>query len=254
MEYTIKDICRISGQTARTIRFYDKIGLLKPHEIRPNGYRVYTERQLGLLQQILFYRELGFKLSDIKEIISSPSFDMSEALSTHIVSLKKERDRISAMIDCAEKTLKNLKGEIDMRNEEKFHAFKQRLVDENEAKYGDEIRQKYGSDAIDKSNEILLSMDEKQYNDIEELTKTLNDLLKEAFYEGDPASDKAQKVCRLHEKWLTFYWGFYDKNAHMSVAEMYVKDERFTEYYNKIAPGCAVFLRDAVKIYAKSDK
>ena len=61
MEYTIKDVCRISGQSARTIRFYDKIGLLTPEKIRSNGYRIYTERQLDILQQILFYRELDMQ-------------------------------------------------------------------------------------------------------------------------------------------------------------------------------------------------
>ena len=155
------------------------------------------------------------------------------------------------MIDTAEKTLKNLKGETDMTNEEKFAAFKRDLVAENEAKFGGEIRKKYGDKAVDKSNDILLGMSEQEYDDINKLTLQLNALLKEAFDEGDPASDKAQQVCRLHQKWLTFYWGFYDKNAHMGVAEMYVADERFTAYYDKIAPGCAKFLRDAIAIYTK---
>ena len=84
---------------------------------------------------------------------------------------------------------------------------------------------------------------------VEELTKDLNSALKIAFEKGDPASDEAQAVCQLHKKWLTFYWGKYTPEMHAGVAEMYVQDERFTAYYDKIAPGCAVFLRDAVKIF-----
>ena len=249
MEYTIKDICRISGQSARTIRYYDKIGLLTPEKIRSNGYRIYTERQLDILQQILFYRELDMELEQIKSIIYDENFDAKSAIEGHIAALNEKKARIEGIIASAEKTLLTMKGEYNMSQKEKFEAFKHGLVEENKEKYGKEIIEKYGQEAVDKSHEIILNMTEKEYKDVEELTKDLNSALKIAFEKGDPASREAQAVCQLHKKWLTFYWGKYTPEMHAGVAEMYVQDERFTAYYDNIAPGCAVFLRDAVKIF-----
>ncbi|MBQ7086398.1 MAG: MerR family transcriptional regulator, partial [Clostridia bacterium] len=105
MEYTIKDICRISGQSARTIRYYDKIGLLTPEKIRSNGYRIYTERQLDILQQILFYRELDMELEQIKSIIYDEKFDAKSAVEGHIAALNEKKARIEGIIASAEKTL-----------------------------------------------------------------------------------------------------------------------------------------------------
>lgn len=66
-----------------------------------------------------------------------------------------------------------------------------------------------------------------------------------------PAGETAQKACELHKKWISFYWDGYSKEAHAGLAEMYVADPRFKAYYDKIAPGCAEFLRDAIRIYCK---
>ena len=249
MEYTIKDICRITGQSARTIRFYDKIGLLKPEKVRSNGYRIYTERQLDILQQILFYRELDFELEQIKSIIYGENFDFELALEGHIAALRDKQARLKGIIDTAEKTLENIKGGKNMSFNEKFDAFKHGLVEQNMEKYGKEIVEKYGQEAVDKTNEIILAMTEKEYNDVNALGEDINKALAIAFETGDPAGKDAQAVCQLHKKWLTFYWGKYSPEMHAGVAEMYVCDERFKAYYDKIAPGCAEFLRDAIKIF-----
>jgi len=113
----------------------------------------------------------------------------------------------------------------------------QKLIEDNEAKYGEEIREKYGREAVERSNAKLRGMTPEQY------------ALKEAFTQGDPASALAQEACDLHRQWLCFFWDSYSKQAHMGVTQMYVEDPRFGEYYDKVAPGCAVFMRDAVAIY-----
>ncbi len=66
---------------------------------------------------------------------------------------------------------------------------------------------------------------------------------------GDPDGELAQKACALHKEWLLNFWPQYSQEAHMGLAQMYVDDPRFTVYYDKIAPGCAVFLRDAMRIF-----
>ena len=92
-------------------------------------------------------------------------------------------------------------------------------------------------------------MSKEQYAEVEATTEKLNETLKTAFEQGDPASELAQKACKLHKDWLCYFWDSYSKEAHIGVTQMYVDDPRFTEYYDKIAPGCAVFLRDAVLIF-----
>lgn len=144
-----------------------------------------------------------------------------------------------------------VKGNETMTDNEKFEGFKQKLIDDNEQKYGAEIREKYGEDAIERSNAKVKGMTQAQYAELEALTKELNSALKTAFETGDPAGEMAQYACELHKKWLCFYWNEYSREAHIGVTQMYVDDPRFTEYYDKIAPGCAAFLRDAVEIFCK---
>ena len=134
---------------------------------------------------------------------------------------------------------------------ESFESFKQKLVDTNEAQYGEEIRTKYGGDAIERSNAKVKGMSQEQYEEAERLSFDVNEALKAAFEQGDPAGELAQKACALHKQWLCLFWDHYSKEAHIGVSRMYADDPRFTAYYDKIAPCCAVFLRDAVRIYCQ---
>lgn len=138
-----------------------------------------------------------------------------------------------------------------MSDKEKFKGFGRQLVEENEAKYGEEIRANYGADVVDASNKKLKGMTKEQYAEVEALSEAFNDALKAAFEQGDPASELAQKACELHKKWLCYFWDSYTKEAHVGVAQMYVDDPRFTAYYDKIAIGSATFLRDAITIYCR---
>lgn len=249
MEYTVKQLAKIAGISARTIRYYDEVGLLKPARISSSGYRIYGSREVDRLQQILFYRELEFPVDKIKEIIDSPDFDEIAALNSHKEQLINKRNQLDLLIKNVEKTILNKERGINMTDNEKFEGFKKNLIDENEKKYGKEIREKYGDDTIDASNKKLLNMSREQYEEFEKLSQTILDTLEEAMKTGDPAGELAQKACKLHKKWLLFFWKSYSPEAHAGLAQMYVDDERFREYYDKRKPGMANFLRDAILIY-----
>lgn len=249
MEYTINKLAKVAGVTTRTLRFYDEIGLLAPARISSNGYRIYGQKEIDRLQHILFYRELGVSLEEIKNILESKDFDGLAALESHLSALLARRKQLDLLIANVEKTISAAKGEIIMSDDEKFQGFKKKLVEENEQKYGREVREKYGNEAVDRSNAKVLGMNREQYAEYEKLTAEFHETLKAAFEQGDPAGELAQKACELHKKWLCFFWNEYSKEAHMGVTQMYVDDPRFTEYFDKIAEGCAAFLRDAVLIY-----
>jgi DNA-binding transcriptional MerR regulator len=94
--YTVKKIAELSGVSVRTLHFYDEIGLLKPAFIGKNGYRYYEREQLLILQQVLFYRKLGFGLEEIQKIVTSPTFNKIEALQAHRSQLEKDAERVRA--------------------------------------------------------------------------------------------------------------------------------------------------------------
>lgn len=249
MEYTINKLSKMADVSTRTIRYYDEIDLLKPARINSSGYRIYGQNEIDILQQILFFRELGFNLERIKEIISDADFNREKALSDHLRALLIKREQIDMLINTVTKTICTAKGEMIMTDKEKFEGFKQKMIDGNEQKYGTEIRGKYGDDTINASNAKLKGMSSEQYAEVERLRLEIDETLKMAFETGDPAGELAQKACELHKKWLCFYYDNYSKEYHKGLGEMYVADERFTAYYDKIAVGCAKFLRDAINIY-----
>ncbi len=251
MEYTINKLAKLAGVSTRTLRYYDELGLLSPARVSSNGYRIYGEKEINRLQQILFYRELGVSLEEIRNILASKDFDGLSALESHLSALLARREQLDLLVANIKKTIKTMKGEMIMSDQEKFEGFLQKLVDHNERQYGEEARAKYGDERINRSNTKVLNMSKEQFVDLERLTEDLNETLKAASEQGDPASELAQKACELHKRWLCFYWDDYSKEAHKGVTQMYVDDPRFTAYYDKISPGCAAFLRDAVAIHCQ---
>ena len=251
MGYTVKQLAKLSGVTPRTLRWYDETGLLQPQRAH-NGYRLYTEAELSRLQQILFYREAGMELAQIAILLDAPNFDAERALSEHIKALQARKDELDALIATAKKTLQTVKGDLIMTDKEKFEGFKQDLIDKNETQYGEEVRERWGNNTADTSNAKMMNMTKDEYEAFTLLSNDLNNTLDAAIKEGDAAGETAQKAAALHKKWLCYTWPNYSTEAHKNLVQMYVDDERFTEYYEKIAPGAARFLRDAVVIYLKS--
>ncbi len=254
MEYTVQKLGSLAGVSTRTLRYYDEIGILKPARINSSGYRIYGQAEVNRLQQILFYRELGVSLDNIKDIVTAPSFDGANALKVHREKLLEKRQQLDLLIANVDKTIALTEGRITMSDKEKFEGFKQKMIDENEKKYGKEIREKYGKDTVEKSNAKLKNMTQEQFDEVTSLADQVQVTLAQAFETGDPAGELAQKAADLHKQWLTYYWKEYSKEAHAGLAQMYVDDERFTAYYDKEKPGTAEFLRDAIHIYTGMKK
>lgn len=249
MEYTIKKLSQLAGISTRTLRYYDEIGILKPARINSSGYRIYGQGQIDNLQQILFYREMGLSLEDIQKIVTSPEFDKNEALKDHRKKLLQKRKQLDLLIANVDKTIADGKGRIKMTDKEKFEGFKANMIEENEKNYGKEIREKHGEETVKRSNQRLKNMTQEEYDTIKLLEEKVKQTLKEAINLGDPSNELAQEAVKLHKEWLCYYWDEYSKEAHVGIAQMYVDDERFKAYYDKIHPGMAEFLRDAILIY-----
>src|ERR1700680_4282295 len=116
----VKQVAAMSGVSVRTLHFYDERGLLKPAYHKANGYRFYEEPQLLALQQILFYRELGFELKQIKQIMGRADFEKLDALQSHREILQKNLARTRTLIETIDKTIEHLKGAKKMKSEGAF--------------------------------------------------------------------------------------------------------------------------------------
>jgi DNA-binding transcriptional MerR regulator len=123
MAYTVKQVAAMSRVSVRTLHFYDEMGLLKPAYQGANGYRFYEEPQLLILQQILFYRELGFELRQIQRILGRADFEKLAALQSHRKVLEKDLARTRKLIETIEKTIQHLKGKKKMKSQEMFVGF-----------------------------------------------------------------------------------------------------------------------------------
>ena len=161
MEYTVQKLSEIAKISKRTLRYYDEIGLLKPARVNSSGYRIYGEKEINKLQQILFYRELGVSLEQIKLILENPLFDEIEALKEHRIKLLEKQKQIDLLLKNVNKTIQLKEGEVKMSDREKFEGFKKNIIDTNEKKYGEEIREKYGNESIEKSNKKFQNMTEE---------------------------------------------------------------------------------------------
>lgn len=249
MDYTVHQLARLAGISPRTLRYYDQIDLLPAPKNR-SGYRIYGRDEVARLQQILFYRELGMPLERIREMMTAASFDGLKALKEHQERLLAKKTQLDALIANVKKTIAMTEGEADMSDPERFEGFKQQMIEENESKYGEEIRKRFGEEAIDRANKRFGKMRPEEWAEVEKLSKELYKVLGEAFQKGDPAGNLAQKACELHRQWLMHFWETYTPEAHMALAQIYVDDARFTAHYDDaVAPGCAAFLRDAVRVY-----
>lgn len=239
----VKEVADLIGISVRTLHHYDEIGLLVPDEVTESGYRRYSDRNLETLQQILFFRELGFPLKQIRAILEDPGFDQEQALELHRKMLLEERSRLDRMIATIEKTIRHKKGEIEMTNEEKFEGF-----DFSHNPYEQEARERWGDEAVDRSKAKIGGLSKEEQAGFTEKMDALYRKLAEIRHEA-PDSEQAQAAI---EHWFVLLnrVGSYSLEAFKGLGQLYVDDERFTKNIDKYGEGLARFMRDAMAVYA----
>ncbi|CAJ1193511.1 MerR family transcriptional regulator [Companilactobacillus paralimentarius DSM 13238 = JCM 10415] len=252
MKYTIKKLAELAGVSTRTLRYYDQIGLLKPSEVNENNYRIYDEKNVNKLQQILFYRALDFPLNRIQKLINDPNFSRLQALKEQQLLLKSKRDELESLLTNIDATIKDFQGEEKMTDDEKFEAFKQTKISENEQRFGQEIRENYGKRVVDAANDKFVKLSEKKYQAMNNLEAELIQDLVELKKHPNLNSDLARKIFEEHKQWLKYTWSKYNEKMHRGLVNLYVEDERFTKYYDDKANTEVVkLLRDVIYKYTE---
>lgn len=241
------DVATMTGISVRTLHHYDKIGLLCPSRNKENGYREYSDEDLDRLQQILFFKECGFPLARIRQLLSSPTFDREKAFDLQKKYLLHEQKRINAMLDTLNKTMKAAKGEITMSQTEKFDGF-----DLSNNPYEEEARRLWGDNAVNQSNDRIAAMSKDEQEAIaqgmDDLFTELAKLRKEA-----PASEASQvAIDKMYQHFNRNFGYQYTLEAFARLDQMYINDNRFTDNIDKYGEGLSAFLAEAMGIYAKS--
>ena len=248
MPYTIKKLATLSGVSPRALRFYDEIGLLKPAYYGDNQYRYYEEEQLLLLQQILFFRELGFPLTEIQQIISSHDFDKIEALNTHKSILQSSLERTETLIKTIDKTISHLRGKLIMRDAEMYEGFDPVKQQEHEKYLLDTgvITQQQIDESWEKARDWKRPNWEQFKEEGEQLNQALANALKKHL---KPEDVEVQALVQKHYDWVNFFWTP-THESYTGLAQMYLDHPDYREFYNKYHPNLVEYLVEAMRVYA----
>lgn len=248
--YSIQQLATLAGTTARTLRHYDAVGLLVP-ERDANGYRRYSSRDVERLQTILFYRSLDFSLETIQDIIETESFDRTRALEEQVTALRAKATYFARLAETAEATLTSLKGGHSMEDKSLFSGLSFDELKAHEAEHEPEVVARWGESEAYKTSRARAAKRSKE--DWEALSQKQVDLIKplvDLFTAGVPVEDpRVQAAVQANHVFINEQ--FYDCSLDMfsGLGQMYVMDERFTAFYDKYAPGLAVYYHDAIQHY-----
>lgn len=228
----------------RTLHHYDQIGLLVPQAKTEAGYRLYGEAELYRLQQILFYRELGYSLKAIADALDAPGFNLVDSLKAHRAKLEREGQRTQQLIETIDKTIVELKRKDKMlSHEELYEGFPQGKEYRQEAveRWGDEVEQ---------TEQRMKQMSKAELQELkaegEEVTQKIA-----ALMNLKPDDSLVQKAVAEHFRHMNRFY-LVTTEGYLGLGRMYVEDERFTAYYEKVKPGLAVFIRDAIEVFCSN--
>lgn len=244
--YTVKQLARLAGVTPRTLHYYDQIGLLKPSRRMENGYRCYDDQALLRLQQILLYRRLDLPLAAIGAILDRADFDTFTALESHREELRRRVHQLELLIATVDNTLLYLKGIQPMQPASMFKGFSE----EQQAEYEQEAMQLYDAEIVKASSQKW-----KGYTAIEkERILREGGAVYEAFIAAMPAGADSPAARACVERWrkhMDYFWSPNDEQL-LALADGYVNDTRFHANFERMQPGLAEFVRQAVKEYLRA--
>lgn len=253
MAYTVKKLSELSGVTVRTLHFYEEIALLKPAYYGSNGYRYYEEKQLLQLQQILFYKELGFSLKQIQKVVGKSDFDQLAALYSHRKALSKEWEKIGVLLKTIDKTIEHLKGKKKMKDKEIFDGFCITLVKKATAGASYAAAEEIVGKSVrnpTKDIEDVKTRGKTYYDNINEaacqLFKELTSCIEN---ELDPTADKVQKIIQRHHA-LIEKFHHATQEVYKAMAQLYAEHPEIRKQLDPFHPKLATFMAEAMKVFA----
>jgi DNA-binding transcriptional MerR regulator len=237
-------IAGLAGVTVRTLHHYDEIGLVVPGERTQAGYRLYGRRQVERLQEVLFFRELGFPLEQIKEIVGAPSYHRAEALRRHHALLERKAGHLRALLDAVDAALEAQKRGTTMTNEEMLEVF----GDFDPSQYEEEARQRWGdTDAYRESARRTAGYRKADWQQMGRDAQEINTACTALMAAGTPPdAPEARAVAEQHRAHISKWFYECTPEIHRGLGQGYVADPRFTKNIDKARPGLAAYMSAAI--------
>lgn len=237
MRYSIGQAAQMLGVSVRTLRHYDRIGLVKPALVGDNGYRYYDREELALLQQVLFYRELGFALKDIVPLLQAPENQRRQALESHRQLLQLKKQQLEGLLQLVDDTLGGTTMSKPKITQADIDAVKEQYAQEAKERWGhtqawqESQSRKPASDAMEQAEEIFAAFAQKR--------------------DCDPADPQVQALVHRWQEHISANYYTCTKEILRGLGQMYVCDARFTANLDKHGAGTAQLMADAIAIYCK---
>ncbi|MGW1759510.1 MerR family transcriptional regulator [Streptomyces mirabilis] len=244
MGYSVGQVAGFAGVTVRTLHHYDEIGLLVPSERNHAGHRRYSDADLDRLQQILFYRELGFPLDEVAALLDDPEADPRAHLRRQHELLTARIEKLQKMAAAVEHAMEARTMGINLTPEEKFEVF----GDKDPEEHAEEAERRWGGTAeYAESQRRAARYTKDDWQRIQAEVASWGERYGALMEAGEPATgERAMDMAEEHRQHIGKW--FYDCSyeLHSGLGAMYVSDERFKAYYDSMRPGLAEHLRDAI--------
>ncbi|MGX1669592.1 MerR family transcriptional regulator [Streptomyces sp. NPDC055400] len=244
MSYSVGQVAGFAGVTVRTLHHYDEIGLLAPVGRSHAGHRRYSDADLDRLQQILFYRELGFPLDEVAALLDDPDADPRAHLRRQHELLTARISELQKMAEAVEHAMEARKMGINLTPEEKFEVF----GDKDPEQYADEARERWGgTDSYAESQRRAARYTKDDWKRMQAEVADWGERYASLMAAGEPPTgERAMDMAEEHRQHITKWFYECGFEIHCGLGEMYVADERFKEFYESMRPGLAEHLRGAI--------
>lgn len=243
-EMTVGQVARLAGVTVRALHHYDELGLVVPTTRTDAGYRLYGPAQVERLQEVLFFRELGFGLDEIKQIVEGPGYDRASALTRQRTLLEAKAERMLQMIDAVDAAIDANQRGVTMSKEDMLEVF----GDFDPSEYEDEARQRWGhTDAYRESQRRVAGYTKEDWQAIGAEAAAINEAFLSLMESGTPpTSPEAMEVAERHRGHISRWFYECSIEIHQGLGAMYVADPRFTANIEKTGEGLAAYMSEAI--------
>jgi DNA-binding transcriptional MerR regulator len=239
-------VSRLTGVTVRTLHYYHQVGLLVPHGRSPDGYRRYGKADLDRLRRILSYRELGFSLTAIGQLLAEDA-DLPTHLRRQRGLIEQRIERLRRIAAALDRELEAHRMGISLTPEEQFEVFGAEY-EEHVA----EAEQRWGNtEAFRESQRRTARYSKQDWLRIKAEQDEIEQAFAQALADGVPAdSGQAAELAERHRQHLSTWFHDVPPQMHRGLAELYLADSRFAEHYDRIAPGLAAYVSAAIVAHA----
>ena len=242
------EVAELAGVTVRTLHHYDGLGLLSPSGRSDAGYRLYSLEDLARLREILIWRGLGFPLTEIAALLDEPGHDRLASLERQRELIEREIERLGALAAAVDAAIAAHRDGDEMEVDTMFEGF-------DPSEYEEEARERWGhTEAYQESMERTGRYGEHEWAEIRAEAEAITRELVALMRAGRPADGpEARALAERHRAHISRWFYPCSPVMHRGLGEMYVANERFARFYEREAPGLAVFFRDAIVANASGE-